>query len=97
MSIKVHLELDGDSDGQVLQVPLDSVVRRTSGETRVWLVVPGQPATVESRPLVLGRRSGQMVEVTRGEIRAGDRVVVRGNESLRAGQAVILHEEQAAR
>lgn len=97
MSIKVQLELDSDQGGQTLQVPLDAVVRRTTGETSVWLVVAGKPATVESRPVTLGRRSGPLVEVARGNLRAGDRVVTRGNESLRAGQAVVVHGEQAAR
>jgi RND family efflux transporter MFP subunit len=97
MSIKVRLELDSGQGGPTLQVPLDAVVRRTTGETGVWLVVPGTPATVDLRPVSLGRRAGPLVEVVRGDIRAGDKVVTRGNESLRAGQAVALHGEQAIR
>jgi RND family efflux transporter MFP subunit len=97
MSIKVQLSLTDTREDEALQVPLDAVVRRSGGETSLWVVVGEDPAVVESRPVILGRRAGAMVEVLEGDIRVTERVVVRGNESLRPGQEVILHHAQAAR
>jgi RND family efflux transporter MFP subunit len=94
MSIKVRLSLASNDKGKVLQVPLDAVVRRANGETSLWLVKPGPAPTAERRLVTLGRRAGAMVEVLGGTVTAGDRIVNRGNEGLRQGQAVILHKAQ---
>ena len=89
MSIKVQLTLDSEDERPVLQVPIDAVVRRPGGETRLWVLGEGSPATVSARAVTLGRRSGDRIEVLGGELRAGERVVVRGNENLTEGQKVV--------
>ena len=83
--------------GQVLQLPLDAIVRNAAGATSVWLVVDGDPVSVVARNVDLGRRAGHSIEVLAGDIAVGDSVVIRGNENLQAGQAIIPSREQAAR
>ncbi|MEM8549014.1 MAG: efflux RND transporter periplasmic adaptor subunit, partial [Pseudomonadota bacterium] len=97
MSIRVQLPLDSAANRDVLQVPQDAVTRLPTGETRLWVVSPGEPATVSARPIQLGRRSGALVEIVAGQVSVKDLVVVRGNEALREGQEVVMTREQAAR
>jgi RND family efflux transporter MFP subunit len=97
MSIRVQLPLDGTRSEQVLQVPQDAISRLSSGETRLWVVKPGDPTTVAARKVQLGRRSGSLVEIVSGRLAADELVVTRGNEALREGQTVVIAREQAAR
>ncbi|WP_421791624.1 efflux RND transporter periplasmic adaptor subunit [Hyphobacterium sp.] len=77
----------------VVAVPQDAIVLRTRG-SHVWFI--GEDNTAEQVQVVTGDRNGELIAVT-GEIAAGDRVVVRGAENLRPGQAVnILNETQIA-
>ncbi len=72
------------SGREAVTVPRDAIVRQPDGSVGVWVVLDGK---VESRSVEVGSRMGEMVEVQSG-LKAGERVVVRGNESLQAGQAV---------
>lgn len=69
--------------GRVLTVHKDAVVR-PEGEATVF-VIDGR--TVQPRKVVLGASVGQRFIVLAG-LQAGERVVTRGNEQLRAGQQV---------
>ena len=69
---------------EVVAVPRDALVLRRSG-TSVFRVSDNGQA--EQVPVQLGVASGSLIEVN-GDIRVGDRVVVRGGERLRAGQPV---------
>jgi len=75
-----------ESARQAVTVPRDAVLRDAYGTSRVWLVEESErgPVAVQ-REVALGRSFGGWVEVRRG-VEAGDRVVVRGNETLRDGQ-----------
>lgn len=69
---------------QVLAVPRDALVLRRDG-TAVYVVQSdGTARRVQVRP---GGGDGPFVEVN-GEVRPGDRVIIRGNERLQPGQSV---------
>lgn len=94
MSARVLFEIE--SPGAVVVAPRDAVVRETGGGTRAWIVeadADGTPRAVE-RQISIGRSANNRVEILDG-LSAGDRVVVRGNESLSRGQAVRLAEPRA--
>jgi len=73
----------------VLLVPRDAVVLRADSSRIVWKVnqVDGN-YRVEAVKLLVGRSKNGLVEVLEGELSAGDRIVLLGNENLRPGQAV---------
>jgi multidrug efflux pump subunit AcrA (membrane-fusion protein) len=66
-----------------IAVPRDAIVLGPQGAA-VYVVREGIAHAV---PVSTGAAEGQLIEV-RGELRAGERVVVRGNERLRPGQPV---------
>ena len=70
-----------------LLVPRDALLRYPDGTHSVFVIREADGrATAEERRVKLGR-GGAQVEILEG-IAPGDQVVVRGNESLRNGQAV---------
>lgn len=92
MSASVDFTVPAGRAGLV--VPRDALVRLPDGSVKVWVV--GDDTTAQPRSVTLGRASGPFVEILKG-VDAGDRVVVRGNESLRTGQPLdILPAESAA-
>ena len=88
MSARVQVELAG-ARAEALTVPRDAIIAKSDGSRNVWRVktedgIPrAYPVWVE-----IGRASGDRLEIVRGDLAAGDRVVLLGNESLRPGQAV---------
>ncbi|MEZ6080401.1 MAG: efflux RND transporter periplasmic adaptor subunit [Pirellulaceae bacterium] len=81
MSGSVRLDLS--SSGEPLVIPLQSVIR--DGAERFVLVEQEQTdvaSTYQKQPLVLGKRSGDLIEVRGGDIYPGDRVVTRGSHEL---------------
>lgn len=96
MSARVRVELDG-ADSLALTVPRDAVVARSDGSRLVWRVqeedgaLKAFPVSVE-----IGRAQGDRVELLGGDLVAGERVVLLGNETLRPGQAVRLRIETPA-
>lgn len=93
MSARVSLGLDSHA-GLVLAVQNDALVRRVDGSVLLWLVKDGEPdLTVQSVAVEIGRRDAFYTEIVHNDIKLGDRVVVRGNESLRPGQAVYIVED----
>jgi RND family efflux transporter MFP subunit len=84
-SATAAIELPGAQTALV--VPRDALLRYPDGTHSVFVVRESDGlATAEERRVRLGR-GGERVEVLEG-IAPGDRVVVRGNESLRNGQPV---------
>ncbi len=82
------------STGSTVKVPRDAVVRFPDGSAKVWTVVEGEGGNgleVRPREIRLSGALGELVEVVEG-LAGGERVVVRGNEGLREGQAVTLRE-----
>ncbi len=87
MSAHLDFSLGQNNDNAVLQVVADAIVRLPDGSAVVWVVQDGvvEPVTVK-----LGRRNGARVEVISERLKEGTQVVTLGNESLRAGQSVIV-------
>lgn len=72
----------------VIAIPRDALLRMPDGRTTVWVVEEtGEQPTVSQRTVSPGRADGDSIRITNG-LTAGERVVVRGNESLQAGQPV---------
>jgi RND family efflux transporter MFP subunit len=71
-----------------ITVPRDAVLRYSDGRVIVWVIQDdnGQYNAIERR-VAAGLSFDGLVEVREG-LSAGERVVVKGNESLRSGQAV---------
>lgn len=86
----VELALPTDAAREVLVVPRDAVVLRREGShvLRVDAENLAQRVVVE-----VGDSQGDRIEV-RGELKPGDRVIVRGGERLREGQSVAILGEQ---
>ena len=73
---------------EVLAVPRDALVLRGDG---VAVFVIDEDNRAQRIRVVTGIGSGDWIEVN-GPIREGDKVVIRGNERLRAGQEVRVRE-----
>lgn len=73
---------------EVLAVPRDALVLRGDGVSVFIIDEDNRAQRIRVSP---GIGSGDLIEVN-GPIQAGDRVVIRGNERLRPGQAVQLLE-----
>jgi membrane fusion protein, multidrug efflux system len=72
----------------VLTVPRDALVRRPDGTINVWVAErSGDGWTAAPRRVDLGRSFADRIEIREG-LEAGQQVVVRGNETLRAGQSI---------
>ncbi len=77
------VRLDAANDGEPLVIPMQSVIR--DGAERFVLVEQEQTvvaSTYQKQPLVLGKRSGNLIEVRGGDLYPGDRVVTRGSHEL---------------
>ena len=83
MSARVRFALPGSD--QAVVIPRDALVRFPDGSSMVWLI--DGDSKVQRRPVVVGAQRGERVVVAQG-LAAGDQVIVRGNETLRPGQAV---------
>ena len=80
----VRVDLPTERQAAGLMVPRDAVIVRSDG-AHVFRV--GKGGLAERIAVRVGNGDSQRVEVT-GSLKAGDRVVVRGGERLRAGQPV---------
>lgn len=82
----VRVALPSAAPREVIAVPRDALILRRDS-TYVFKVTADD--TAERVEVETGIGEGDLVEVT-GPVEAGDRVVVRGGERLRAGQAVSI-------
>lgn len=90
MSVNATLNLTVDGDG--IAVSRDALLRYPDGRIGVWLAdeTDSSSATkVREQLVTTGLTFGDQVEVRSG-LEVGQRVVVRGNESLREGQSVVI-------
>ena len=88
MSARVLIDLDtGRRD---VAVSRDALIRYPDGRVTVWVLQDdGNKMSVTERRIEIGLAFDGLVQVLSG-LEAGERVVVRGNESLREGQTVRL-------
>jgi len=90
MSASGILRLDAGARG--VAVPRDAIIRYPDGRVTVWVAeAEGEQARVRELRVQTGLSFGGLVAITHG-LEPGAVVVVRGNESLYEGQAVILRE-----
>ena len=90
MSARIFIELIA-SRTRALLVPQDAIVLKPDGQRIVWrLIESAGRYEVESVALLTGRTQGSRVEVLQSRLKAGDRIVLLGNENLRPGQTVQL-------
>ncbi len=81
-----RLRLEYGEAARTLLVPKDALILRTRGAS-VFVFEKGRVREVSFQQ---GRSVDSFVEVPKGALKAGMRVVVKGNENLRAGMAVRL-------
>ena len=88
MSARATIGLQTGTQGLV--VSRDALLRQPDGRITVWLVEPnGSAHRVRERRVEIGISFDGLTEIRSG-LKRGDRVVVRGNESLVEGQSVEL-------
>ncbi len=88
VSVRATLELA--TGREALVVPRDATVRLPDGRAIVWSVetIDGVQQAKEN-PVQIGLQFGDLVEISQG-LDDGAKVVIEGNETLRAGQALII-------
>ncbi len=84
-TVTVNIPLGARKD--VLTVHKDAIIKR-GGKSLVFVV---RNEKAEARPIRLGESSGPRIEVRSG-LKAGDLVIVRGNERLRPGAQVRIRK-----
>ncbi|MGI9263578.1 MAG: efflux RND transporter periplasmic adaptor subunit [Gammaproteobacteria bacterium] len=89
----VRLGVPSAEPVEVLAVPRDALVLRREGTT-VFRILDDN--TAERITVTTGLGAGGMIQIT-GGISAGDRVVTRGAERLRAGQSVDIQQQDSAK
>ena len=96
MSARVLVEVGGGVS-EALTVPRDAVVARADGSRRLWRVREDDGA-LTAHPMMVetGRARGDRLELVSGDLKAGDRIVLLGNENLRPGQQVRPRERPPA-
>lgn len=88
----VSVAIPLSSAANTLVVPRDALILRQDGS---YVFRVSNENTAEKIPVTIGDSAGDRIAVS-GDLREGDRVVVRGGESLVAGQAVnILQPTQS--
>lgn len=80
----VRVSVPSSNAREVLTVPRDALVLRPAGTT-IFIIDAQQQA--QQIAVSTGLGSGDRIEVT-GDVKAGDKVVIRGNERLQPGQSV---------
>jgi RND family efflux transporter MFP subunit len=96
MSAQVALNSGSQEREAVLNVPRDALVRLEDGAYRIWRIrEEGGQTTVESLPVEVRRFTGEAAVIAPGNVAPGDRVVIRGNETLRPDQSVRIVEPRS--
>ena len=86
MSARAVLSLD--TGRTAVTIPRDALLRYPDGRQTVWVLENGEAGLIVNEQLVsTGLEFDARVEIRSG-LKAGDRVVTRGNESLQPGQRV---------
>jgi RND family efflux transporter MFP subunit len=80
----VRVSLPSAQPKEVVAIPRDAVILRANAQ---YVFVVDQNGIASRRDIILGFAEGEMIEAI-GDIAATDRVIVRGGERLRDGQAV---------
>ena len=90
MSVSAQLRIGTAREAEV--VPRDALIRYPDGRTTVWVAATeGDRYAVSERLVKIGLDFDGVIEIVEG-LSVGERVVIRGNESLQPGQQVRLRE-----
>jgi len=92
VGLNVRVAVANGESKEVLAVPRDALVLRREG-TSIFRI--NSENSAEQISVHVGMAAGELVEVI-GEINAGDKIVVRGAERLRPGQAVQIKSDNSA-
>lgn len=88
MTVRVTFQIS-TSEKPVLLVPRDAIIKKLNQADSVWMLKPDADGnSVVSVIVKTGRIAQGEVEILDGKLEPGMQVVVRGNETLRAGQKV---------
>jgi multidrug efflux pump subunit AcrA (membrane-fusion protein) len=82
----VRVALPTDRSRRVIAVPRDALILRSEG---IYVFKVTEEGTAERVTVETGMGHDSLIEV-RGDLGSGDKVVVRGGERLRPGQAVSI-------
>lgn len=94
MSVRAVFQLGNAGEADTLLLSQDALVRKPDGSESIWVIrSDGEGMKANQVAVSTGRAYRENIEITAGDVRAGDRVVVRGNEILRPGQLVEIKEE----
>jgi len=94
MSATVRLIWKG-SDAFPWLIPADALIRKADGDAQVWRVdTTSDPATVVPISVKPGQQVGSKIAVASDELSPGDLLVIRGNEILQPGQAVVVSRQE---
>lgn len=89
MSARVVFLLTKDGSEPVVTLPRDTIVQMPDGSEVVWRVIRQQDGwIVESLNVRTGFGIEDRVRILGDKVRAGDLIVIRGNEILKSGQKV---------
>ncbi|MDK2970574.1 MAG: hypothetical protein PWP23_329 [Candidatus Sumerlaeota bacterium] len=89
MMARVKFELRDDAGRQALLVPKDAIVMSPDRSEMVWSVrTTDQGTQVFAERIKTGKSFHDKVEVTESNLKEGDLVVTRGNETLFPGQKI---------
>ena len=90
MSVSAQLRIGTAREAEV--VPRDALIRYPDGRSTVWVAaIDGDRYVVSERLVKIGLGFDGVIEIVEG-LSVGERVVIRGNESLQPGQQVRLRE-----
>jgi RND family efflux transporter MFP subunit len=86
---RVEVEIVGEEHPNVVVIPAAAVVNE---EGEVFVMVAGTDQKAHKYPVAIGLSTRTKVEITSG-LKAGDRVIVRGQDGLPEGAAITVEEK----
>jgi membrane fusion protein (multidrug efflux system) len=92
--MSVHGKLNLTTGRQGVVISRDAILRYPDGRVTVWVINPGsEPPTVSEKRVTTGHSFDGLITIREG-VRAGDVIVVRGNEFLQEGQQVLIQRRE---
>jgi RND family efflux transporter MFP subunit len=92
--MSAHGQLRLSTGRQSVVVSRDTILRYPDGRVTVWVINPdSEPPTVTEKRVTTGHSFNGLITIRQG-LKAGEVVVVRGNESLQEGQQVRIQRRQ---
>jgi RND family efflux transporter MFP subunit len=92
--MSAHGQLRLSTGRQGVVVSRDAILRYPDGRITVWVINPdSEPPTVAEKRVTTGHSFNGLITIREG-LKAGEVVVVRGNESLQEGQQVRIQRRE---